>query len=65
MTFIRFTSKVDPTWNGRKKTHKPVTRRSNLYNGRRDSVRPEEVCKWMNRWAQITAKNGQKPPFDL
>ena len=60
MTFIRFTSRIDPTWNGRK-SHHTETKRTNVYaTRRRDSMTPEDVCAWMNAWAAKTCKTPPK-----
>ena len=61
MTFIRFISRIDPTWNASGVDPRaPLSGRKNVISSRRkDTISPQEVCRWMNHWAQ---KTGQKPP---
>ena len=56
MTFIRFTSHIDPTWNqGAVDKRPPISGRKNVVTSRRkDSLPPEVVNSYMNYWACCT-----------
>lgn len=63
MTYIRFTSRVDPTWNGRAPEHKSVSGRQNVVRGKGcGEMSREDVCHWMDYWAWKSRKTCKKPP---
>lgn len=58
MTFIRFISRIDPTWNQSDVDKRPpLSGRKNVVATRRkDSLPPDEVCNWMNYWGFCTIR---------